>query len=253
MCYDIKTHLESQLGRAKRKGNWDALYEIILKLERKTDLPLFHASGFEHPKLLIYTNESPDVPTISQWGLVPISAKAKEAIWNRTLNAKGATLFQKAPFKNSAKRKRCIIHVDGFYEHHYHDSGKIPYFISRKDRQPLSLAGLWNEWIDKTTGRVHHTFAIVTTDANAMMEKIYNNPRTKGPRMPVIIPEELEDEWLAGYDDKLVKQAIYRLIKPFPESELQAHTVGKVRGEHSLGNVMEANAFFEYEGIRAEY
>ncbi len=253
MCYDIKAQLEGQLRRAMRRGDEHAVYEIKLQLERHTDLPLFHASGFQHPKLLIYTNESPDVPVISQWGLVPVWAKSKEDIWNKTLNARGETIFEKASFKNSAKKKRCIIQVDGFYEHHHQNKETFPYFISRKDGEPLSLAGLWNEWTDKATGEVQNTFAIVTTEANPMMEIIHNNPRAKGPRMPVILPEELEDKWLAGYDDELIKQAVEGLIKPFPEAELQAHTVGRLRGKNAMGNVEEVDEIFEYEGVKAEY
>lgn len=56
-----------------------------------------------------------------------------------------------------------------------------------------------------------------------------------------------------GYDDDLVKQAVEGLIKSFPESELQAHTVDRLRGKHALGNVEGANELFEYEEVKAEY
>ena len=54
MCYDIKTNLEAQLSRANRKGDLQAIKEIKEKLVPLTDLPIYHTTGFSHPKLLIY-------------------------------------------------------------------------------------------------------------------------------------------------------------------------------------------------------
>jgi len=71
MCYDIKTSLETQLKRAKRFNDERAIREIEEKLLPYLDLPLYHASGYSHPSLLIYTNDSPKTPIIASWGLVP--------------------------------------------------------------------------------------------------------------------------------------------------------------------------------------
>lgn len=71
MCYDVKASLKSQLKRAKIKGDQQAIDEIIEKLVPQTDLPIHHQSGFNHPKLLIYTNETPYFPLVAQWGLIP--------------------------------------------------------------------------------------------------------------------------------------------------------------------------------------
>jgi hypothetical protein len=71
MCYDIQAQLETQLKKAMRDFDEHAIAEIKLKLERFTNHPIHHSSGFQHPKLLIYTNESPYKPVVSQWGLVP--------------------------------------------------------------------------------------------------------------------------------------------------------------------------------------
>lgn len=253
MCYDISTQLYTQLKRAERDQDEHAIREIKEKLSRETDLPLFHATGFQHPKLLIYTNESPNYPVVSQWGLVPFWAKDKMDIWNKTLNARGETIFEKTSFKNSAKKKRCIIHIDGFFEHHHHGKETIPYYIKRKGGESIALAGLWNEWTDKETGKVLNTFTIVTTEGNPMMAKIHNNPKLKGPRMPVILPKELEDKWLQGYEDELLQQAVEGLIESFPESELEAHTVAKLRGKNAIGNVPEAIEPFEYEDVQNEF
>ncbi|MEC8831385.1 MAG: SOS response-associated peptidase family protein, partial [Bacteroidota bacterium] len=117
----------------------------------------------------------------------------------------------------------------------------------------ISLAGLWNKWSDPETGETLHTFSIVTTEGNSMMGEIHNNPKLKGPRMPVILPDELEDEWLAECKDMLDQKKLEELLKPYPQTELTAHTVGKLRGKHAVGNQPEATDYFEYEGVKEEY
>ncbi len=253
MCYDVKAQLDTQLKRAMRDADEHAIKEIKEKMARETDLPLFHVTGFQHPKMFIYTNESPNYPTVSQWGLVPSWARDKKDIWNKTLNARGETIFEKNSFKKSAKDKRCIIYIDGFYEHHHHGKETVPYYISRKDKKPISLAGLWNEWTDSETGEIVNTFSIVTTEGNPMMTKIHNNPKLNGPRMPVILPEELEGKWLAEVKDELDVKALEELLKPYPESEMKAHTVAKLRGKNAIGNQPEATDYYEYKGVQVEY
>ncbi|MBA6151410.1 SOS response-associated peptidase [Gelidibacter maritimus] len=249
MCYDIKTSVASQLKRAERKGDKNAIDEIMERLVPLTDLPLYHAMGFDHPDLLIYTNRSPEFPEVATWGLIPHwvrdEAQVKK-IWNSTLNARGETIFEKNSFRTAAKQSRCLIYVDGFYEHHHFNKKTYPFFIHRKDKEPMILAGLYNEWHNPGTGGKLLSFSIVTTTGNAMMGKIHNNPKLEGPRMPVILPDELADKWLVDYNDALDQQSIEELIKEYPATELTAFTVNKLRGKHSTGNTEEASQPHNY-------
>jgi putative SOS response-associated peptidase YedK len=252
MCYDIKASLEAQLSKAKRRGDKHAMEEIQRKLIPYTDLPIHHASGFSHPKLLIYPDRSPDFPEIATWGLVPHWVKDKDQLkkfWNNTLNARGETIFEKPSFREAAKNNRCIIYVDGFYEHHHYKGKTYPFFIHHKSGGPLALAGLWSEWLDEETGELLNTFSIVTTEGNSLLAKIHNNPKLKGPRMPLILPDELEDKWLANIEDELDIKAVQSLIESYPEDELQAYTVHRLRGKEYLGNVEETAAEFQYEEL----
>lgn len=253
MCYDIKASYEAQLKRARRKGDLVAVSEILERLIPMTDLPIHHASGFSHPELLIYTDDSPEFPTIATWGLIPHwvkDAEQQKKFWNTTLNAKGETIFEKPSFRQSAKNNRCIIYIDGFYEHHHFNNKTYPFFIQRKNNEPLALAGLWSEWTNpETNGRIT-SFSIVTTSGNSLMKKIHNNPKIKGPRMPLILPEELEDEWLYPIVDELDQKKIQELIQSFPEEELKAHTVSKLRGKEYKGNVEEISNEVIYEDLK---
>ncbi len=252
MCYDIKASLEAQLTRAQREQDYQAIEEIMEKLIPLTDLPIHHASGFSHPELLIYTDRSPNYPEVATWGLVPHWVRDQEQLkklWNNTLNARGETIFEKPSFRNAAKNNRCIIYVDGFYEHHHYKGKTYPFFIKQNNNEPLAIAGLWSEWTDDETGGSINTFTIVTTEGNPLLAKIHNNPKLKGPRMPFILPSELEDQWLVHIDDELDQKSIEELIQSYPEEELTAHTVTRLRGKEYIGNVKEVSDPFEYEEL----
>lgn len=240
MCYDIKASLEAQLLKARRKGDEQAVKEIMEKLIPLTDLPIYHASGFQHPKLLIYTGKSPDIPIVANWGLIPhwVSDKAQATkLWNNTLNARGETIFEKPAFREAAHHQRCLIYVDGFFEHHHFKKGTYPYFIHHKEDKPLILGGLFSEWLDEETGELLTTFTIVTTEGNELLSSIHNNPKQNGPRMPLILTEELAARWLEPLNDELDVQLLKEQIQSFPAEELQAYTVQKLRGKAYLGNV----------------
>lgn len=253
MCYDIKTKLESQLKRAKRFNDENWIADLEEKMLPYKEQPYFYVSGYSHPKLLIYTDEKPFVPTISKWGLVPSWVKTNNQrikYWNNTLNARGETIFEKPSFKASAYNKRCLIHIDGFYEHHHFKGRTYPFFISRKDNNPISIAGLWSEWVDSETGEILNTFTIVTTKGNNLMAKIHNNPKLREPRMPVVLNEEIEDEWLRPITNVQDENKIISLIKPSVEDELVAHTVRRLRGKNGIGNNPEASEKFDYHELK---
>lgn len=244
MCYDIKASLEAQLKRARQYGDEIAIREIEEKLAPLTDLPIHHASGFQHPKLLIYTEDDPVYPKVASWGLVPHWVKDRaqqKKLWNNTLNARGETIFEKPSFRTAAKYHRCLIYVDGFYEHHHFKGKTYPYFIHRKDKQPLVFAGLWNPWPDPESGEYLNTFTIVTTQGNQMMGRIHNNPKLSGARMPLVLDEEIADKWLIEVEEELDIKAVQELIHSYPEEELHAYTVHKLRGKEYAGNVPEIN------------
>lgn len=243
MCYDIKVSLESQLRRAEFLSDEQTIAELKEKLKPFIESNYYHASGYAHPKILIYPDSSPFEPLISQWGLIPFWVKdreKKEQLWNGTLNARGETIFEKPSFRDSAKNKRCIIILDGFFEHHHYKTKTYPFYIKSKTNKPIHVAGLWSEWVDKETGEVINSFTIVTTKANRLLGKIHNNPKLTEPRMPLILSEESVNKWLDPNDSEGVKTEIQKLIKPWDGEDLVAHTVQRLRGKAALGNVPEA-------------
>ena len=247
MCYNIETHLENTLKRARHYGDEEWIRRIEEALEPYKLNDYYQVSGYLHPEILIYTNEDPYFPKPAKWGLIPSWIKDLESansIMNKTLNARGESIFEKPSFRNSAKSKRCVINVKGFYEYHHKNGKAYPYYIFGKDQEELNLGGLWEEWVNKSTGELYRTFSIVTTKANPMMAEIHNNPKLKEARMPFILTEEQTEIWLSNENG--VELNHENIISTQEAIELEAYTVARLTGKDSPGNTIEATKHFIY-------
>jgi putative SOS response-associated peptidase YedK len=162
-------------------------------------------------------------------------------------------MFETWSFRDSARLKRCLICIDGFFEYYHYKGKTYPYYIHNSDGTPMKLAGLWSEWQDKETGEKLRTFSIVTTRGNELLSKIHNNPKLDGPRMPLILPENAIDEWLiADVKNEADKQHILNLVKPFTEKELTAHTVQRLTGKNAIKNNPRATEPFAYDELKID-
>lgn len=252
MCYHSSSLTKSAIKYAKhRNDDPEQIKQLELQLENMEKKAYHYASGFSHPKLLVFTDNKPLVPQLFHWGLIPSwckdEASAKKSMI-QTLNARGETIFEKSSFKLSAKSKRCLIYLDAFFEFHHMGKTTFPFRISMKDDSPMAVAGLWNEWANPIgSGEVINTFSIVTTSGNPIMSKIHNNPKAEmGPRMPVIFTKETQDAWL---NTSASQSAIESLIIPIDEALLEYHTVGKLLGKEAIGNKPEVAEKVKYAEI----
>ena len=119
--------------------------------------------------------------------------------------------------------------LPGFYEWKRLRGGKRkqPYFIIRRDSDPIAFAGLWETWWGPDRqGEPVHTCTIITTDANETMAPIHD-------RMPVILPPSAWDQWLDPTNNDTA--ALSELLVPAPASLLTAYpvatTVNNVRND----------------------
>jgi putative SOS response-associated peptidase YedK len=256
MCYDAVSATRTLIRYAKHRGD-DPAY--IAALEKKLQKligneikPYYYVNGFEHPKLLCFTNENPLEPCAMFWGLIPAWIKTEEEakkIANQTLNARVETIFEKPAFRNAAINKRCLIYIDAFYEHHHIGNKTFPYHIARKDEAILCLAGLWEEWANPVSGEIIKTVSIVTTKANSLMKEIHNNPKLDEARMPLILNKKDQEVWLMEIKSEEDKNRIMQLAQAITAEELIAHTVQKLKGKQAIGNLPEAEKEYFYEEL----
>ena len=146
-----------------------------------------------------------------------------------TLNATSEKLFASKMYKSAAASRRCLVLSSGFYEWRHYQTLEAkkeqayPYYISVQstDKEPLFfLAGIWQPWTDQSSGEMLHSFAIVTTVANTLMQQIHNTKK----RMPTILNTELAEEWLVSNNENRIKEiAAYQ----YPSDKMVAYTIAK--------------------------
>lgn len=235
MCYNV-TYI-------KRKVEKIAAHKGI----PKNEIPLFPetywANGFGNPQLPVITSQNQKKIELLPWGLIPFWTKtSKDAVLfqRKHLNARDDSLFSSGVWREPIKTQRCIVCLHGFYEYHHVGKTKIPYLITMKDDRPMLMAGIWDHWLDKENKIERKTISIVTTEANQRMSEIHNNPdvlKRGGARMPLILPEDLIDQWLnIKLENALDKEELTSIMLPLPDEELNYQTVGQLAGKNGIGN-----------------
>jgi putative SOS response-associated peptidase YedK len=183
--------------------------------------PSYYYHAFGLPELPAICTGNPGSVRLLKWGLIPSWVRTEtdaDEIRLKTFNARAENIENKPSFSASFKTKRCIIPVRGFFEWQHTIKGKIPWYICGSDDEIISLAGLFSEWVNSTTGEVLSTFTVITTDANNMMAEIHNSKK----RMPAILSRVDEKRWI---DLSLPSSEALGLLKPSPEKILKAHTI----------------------------
>jgi putative SOS response-associated peptidase YedK len=122
-------------------------------------------------------------PALMLWGLLPEWSKDPLAA-ARPFNARSETVAEKASFRGAWRHRRCLLPADGFFEKGHR--------IHRSDGEPFWLAGIWDRWIGPDGSEVE-SCCVLTTTPNALVAPLHN-------RMPVILPDGLEEPWLEPRD-----------------------------------------------------
>ena len=99
------------------------------------------------------------------WGLIPhLGTDPRTA--SRRINARAETLATSAAFRESFRRRRCIVPADGFYEWQRDGTVRRPFYFHRSDGAPLALAACWSGWRDPATDTSAGRSRIITTTPN---------------------------------------------------------------------------------------
>lgn len=151
-----------------------------------------------------------------RWGLIPPWAKTGADGGPDTkkgpllINARSETLTTSPAFRGSAKNKRCLVPMDGWYEWKPHPAAdgkkaaKTPFYMFAADGEPLFMAGLWSTWRPKDADKDAPPLlscTIITTDSAAQLSDIHD-------RMPLTISAPDWDRWLdpdAPIDEGLLR------------------------------------------------
>jgi putative SOS response-associated peptidase YedK len=190
-----------------------ALRQVFGYLEQPNFPPRFNIAPTQPVPVVIIENGVRHF-RLMRWGLLPAWVKDPKQ-FSLVINARSETLLEKPAFKNAIRRRRCLIPADGYYEWNTTGERKRPYFIHRRDGQPVGFAALSETWMGPN-GEELDTVAIVTAAASPDLAVLHH-------RVPVTISPADFDRWLDGFPDD-VTEAMALLIAP-REGEFAWHEV----------------------------
>lgn len=176
----------------------------------------------------VITNDKPKELQFFQFGFTPSWAQKQTYIVNARsegdLNKEDSPTFsgsmgiiQKPMFRKAIRSQRCLVPADAFIEGPKKERLNKPYLVHlRNEQRPFAFAGIWDNWVNTETGEIIHSFAIITTVANELLNKI------KHHRSPVILSQEDEETWLDSTSDLA---QVTSLLKPYPAYEMNAYPI----------------------------
>jgi putative SOS response-associated peptidase YedK len=146
-----------------------------------------------------------------RWGLIPSWADDPK-IGSRMFNARAETLAEKPSFRQSLRRRRCLVLCDGFVEWTSVPGSRRrqPMLVHMKSGEPFALAGLWDVWRGPANEEIA-SCTVITTTPNALLATIHN-------RMPAILPDIAQEEWLAP--DERDPGPLVALLGPYPPDQM---------------------------------
>lgn len=171
-------------------------------------MPSYNVAPTETITSVVARHREPeDVPSrrirAMRWGLLPSWTKAAAdgtpvSTGPLLFNARADKVATSPAFRSSARYKRCLVPMDGYYEWRAdparsagRKAHKTPFYIYRDDGAMLFMAGLWSVWKDLGRRSSHPLLSctILTTDAVGELAGIHD-------RMPLMVAENDWDTWL---------------------------------------------------------
>lgn len=176
----------------------------------------------------VITNENPRQLELFRFGLTPFWAKKPLLLINARAEgdhnpedkpdysgAKG--IITKPAFRKPIRSQRCLIIADCFIEGTIKEKLSRPYCVYLKEgERPFAFAGIWDTWANPETGEIIRSFAIITTVANELLQKIPHH------RSPVILPRGLEQHWLSN---DIPLSDVTNMLRPYPAELMNAFPI----------------------------
>ncbi len=206
-------------GRFTNRLSWQALHELMGLTGAPLNLrPRYNVAPGQDIAVMRSGTGAGRSLALLRWGLIPAWARDPAIAW-KLINARSETAAEKPAFRAAFRHRRCLVPADGFYE--WQRRTRQPWLFALRDGAPFAFAGLWERWripagaaltgslAERRPGDAVETCTILTTAANDTVAPIHG-------RMPVILPPNAWDPWLAGEDVPLA---------PCPADDMTAHPV----------------------------
>ncbi len=156
----------------------------------------------------------------SEFGLLPYWSTTRKIKYS-TFNARSETAATSSAYRGAwSHGQRCIVPADWIVEPDWRSGKHLPTRIGRGDGQPMGIAGLWDRWVDPSTGEIVLSFTMLTVNADqhAVMEHFHKPGDEK--RMVVILGNHQYGDWLHAPVD-----ATHEFLQRFPAEQLVTATL----------------------------
>lgn len=148
------------------------------------------------------------------WAQIPERANNK-SISQKLLYTEAEAIQEKSILQADLIERRCLIIADGFYGwKRISKKGKVAHRIIFNDNAVLGFGGIWEEF-ENDEGALVHTFKIITTPSNGLVESM-------SARMPLVIDRSHEKSWL---DKEADVSTLLSLLKPYPMEQMNLYSV----------------------------
>lgn len=126
----------------------------------------------------------------ARWWLIPWFHKGTVKEWKfTTFNARAETVHTSRTFRDSFKRRRCLISASGWYEWKGAKPPKQKYLFEPTHDEMVMFAGIWDRCETSDQGKIE-SCTIITQPAGAPLNEYHD-------RAPVIL---FQDEWARWLD-----------------------------------------------------
>lgn len=196
-------------------------YTVVTKIEaiekefNATFLEDFppHYNAAPSMRLPVITDQYPDQVQLFRWGLIPNWAKDHK-IGYKTINARSEEIVNKPSFRKPIRSQRCLVLANCYFEWKKQGESKTPHVIYVQDQRLFAMAGVWDEWVDKTSGELVNSFSVLTTAATPLLHPLHH-------RMPVILTKDQREMWLS----KLSLAEVTAMFRQYPQDLMNAYPI----------------------------
>jgi putative SOS response-associated peptidase YedK len=168
-------------GRFTRNYTWAQIHSMYSLVSPASNLqPRFNICPTTNVDVVI-RGEGRRSLVPMRWGLIPgWWKKPLKEMRLATFNARAETVAEKPMFRDSFKRRRCLMPASGYYDWKTTPEGKQPYYFTRRDGAVMTIAAIQDAWVDAATGEPVRSCTMVITEPNKFVADVHD-------RMPVIL------------------------------------------------------------------
>lgn len=158
-----------------------------------------------------------------RWGLIPFWSREPNLKYHN-INSSARNIVKNAAYRVPIRRRRCLVLANCFFIWSRAEQGKnVPFVVYDGKERILSLAGIWDIWVNQEKTKIIQSFSIVTAPS---IKRIWPYSKT----MPVIIPPGRRRKYLRMSTPLM---DVMRMLRPKESDSINLYPVSnKVNDFH---------------------